>query len=65
MTDDYLAFELKRRDDLFAEARMMTSIGMAGADRRDRRTADFLEAAINQTNGDEEAFLAYIKKWWR
>jgi len=58
-------YERARAEELFEEARMMTEIGMAGADRRDPRTADFLEAAVNQTNGDEDAFLAYIKKWWR
>lgn len=59
---------LKREEEAFAElvaeARLMTEIGMSGADVRDQRTKDFLEAAFAQTSTDEE-LKAYIKKWWK
>lgn len=64
LSPERIAYEESLFQELVEEARLMTSIGMPGADIRDKRTMDFLEAAFAHTSTDEE-LRAYIQKWWK
>lgn len=57
------AFEAARLEDLIREARVMTSLGVPGADVRAPRVASFRERAINAADSDKEAQNAYLAKW--
>ncbi|MGU3456591.1 hypothetical protein ACLBV5_09780 [Brevundimonas sp. M1A4_2e] len=60
-----LAYEKARAEELFAIARAMTSINMAGADPDEPWVARYLANAINATGGDDEALAAYNLKNWK
>lgn len=66
MFAEFLAtYEARRREELFAIARQMTAIGMAGADPFEPWVARYLERAINATDGDHDALRAYNAKHWK
>lgn len=58
-------YEDRRREELFATARAMTSINMAGADPDEPWVARYLTNAMNATDGDLEALAAYNLKHWK
>ena len=58
-------YEDRRREDLFAIARAMTSIGMPLADPDEPWVAKYLAKAIGATGGDHDALREYNLKHWK
>lgn len=58
-------YEDRRREELFAIARAMTSIGMPMADPDEPWVAKYLAKAIEATGGDHDALRAYNLKHWK
>ncbi len=58
-------YEDRRREELFAIARAMTSLNMAGADPDEPWVANYLTRAMNAVDGDLDALRAYNLKHWK
>ena len=59
-----LHYEHQRAQELFAIARQMTLIGMAGEDPDDPKVKNFLDHALNRTDTEEE-LRSYCERNWR
>ncbi|MGQ2972048.1 MAG: hypothetical protein ACT6QM_05935 [Brevundimonas mediterranea] len=57
-------YERARAEELFRTARAMTALGLPGEDPDDPKVANFLNYAINATDGDEAAIREYSLKNW-